>query len=575
MKLAKSIVPLMLAAVLASGCTSTGGSYGAGEPDEGQLSAFSAIEHPSKWYRDLFDDAPASMQQEYSILVARSYIREQNYEKAALWLKFAKEHALTPLQESKVHLATAYLHYSRQMYQKALEELTLVRELSLSRLESANYYVIRGNTLRKLGNRVEAYRSYVALNQYISENDTATMTKNQQSIVTLLMEMTDGQLEAIRKSGFSELDQGYLDFAANRMAGAARMAELDEDWLEKYPDHPARVLIGTRIAAPGAGRSPVKFDSYADISHIAVIMPFSGKLATYGDAFRQGIVMAQREKGLTSSIRYYDSNSGDVTAVYNTAVEDGAGFVIGPLTKENVSKIMAAGVRVPTLAINTFDRFSTDNAYFYALTPEHEGAQAARKIRRDGRQLPLLLVPDTDKGTRIINGFVRKWAELTGSSGDVVVKRFRNKQDANLAIEQGMSYSGIDAVYICGSAIETSLIKTQIEGSFPGDRGYYITSNSNPGNLKASVTRKMTGMNLGDMPWLLEDYALKSDISDSLDSSNINVLTFFALGYDSVTLAPELSSMAGSHRSIDGLTGTITVSEDGKVLNDFSWVVIE
>ncbi|MBQ8708857.1 MAG: penicillin-binding protein activator [Succinivibrionaceae bacterium] len=570
MKLIKSLSPLLLAAMLASGCTSTGGLGESDGAEQERYSAFSAITHPSSWYRELFDSADSGLQHEYSILVARSYIKEKNYEKAKLWLKFAREHSLTQLQESKVHLATAYLYYSQQMYQKSLEELKSVYVRSMSRLENANYYVILANTQNRMGSKIEAYHNYVALNQFIEETDSATLLKNQKAIVTLLMDMSQSQRDQIRNSGRSDLDVGYVEFAENRLIAGEKA---DKQWLDKYPDHPAQLLVGTRLAAP-SGSNPVKFSSDADISHIAVIMPFSGKLASYGDAFRQGIIMAQREKGLTSSIRYYDSNTADIGAVYNQAVNDGAGFVIGPLTKENVSKVISGGVQVPTLAINSFDNISADNAYFFALTPENEGAQAAKKIRRDGHHTPLLLVPNTEKGSRIINGFRRQWTDYFGDGGDIVIRRFLNKQDASNAIDTGLTGTGVDAIYVCGSALEVSMLKEEINGKFEGDYDFYITSNSNPGNLRASVTRKMKDINIGDMPWLLDDYDLKSDISDNLDSSNLSVLTFFALGYDSVSVAPELSSMAGSRRSVDGLTGTITVDPDGKLVTGFKWVRI-
>jgi outer membrane PBP1 activator LpoA protein len=574
MKLLKSLSPLVLATFIATGCMSTGGGYD-DNPNE-TLTAFSTITHPSSWYRDLFDKADANMQHEYAILVARSYIKEQNYEKAEVWLKYAREHSLTQLEESKVHLATAYLYYSRQIYQKTLEELKQVHARSLSRLESANYYVILANTQNKTGSKLEAYHNYVILNQYIDEYDTETVAKNQKTIMTILLDMSDAQLDKILAEGRNELDAGYVEFARNHKNHAGgNLADLDSQWLEKYPEHPARLLIGTRLVPSSSGRNPVKFSSDADISHIAVIMPLSGKLATYGDAFRQGIMMAQREKGLTSSIRYYDSNTENVAAVYNEAVADGAGFVIGPLTKENVSKVLNNGLMVPTLAINSFDNVSADNAYFFALTPENEGVQAAKKIRRDGHYTPLLIVPNTEKGSRIISGFRRQWESYTGSADDVIVKRFMNKQDVNYAISEGMSYGNVDAVYICGSALEVSVIREQIDADYPGNRSYYITSNSNPGNLYASVTRKMKGINIGDLPWLVEDYDLKEDISDNLDSSNISVLTFFAMGYDAVSIVPELSSMAGSRRSIDGLTGNITVEPDGKLIAGFQWVTIQ
>ena len=285
-------------------------------------------------------------------------------------------------------------------------------------------------------------------------------------------------------------------------------------------------------------------------------------------------MMAQREQGLSSNIKFYDVNGLDARSVYDQAVNEGAQFIIGPLTKDDVSKIITTGISVPTLAINSFDHVSTDNAFFFAVTPENEGAQAAQKIYYDGKRVPLLIIPDTDKGNRIITGFQQKWFE-NNEYGKLTIKRYKNKSEVTKAIEEGMEDQSVDAVYICGTALEASLIKTQMQVTYPSDyRDFYITNNSNPGNLKASVTKNMKGMFLGDMPWLLEDSELKNSIKESLDVSNMNTLIFFALGYDSITIVPNMKSMIDNDIPLNGLTGRLTVNKQGKVVIENSWVEI-
>ncbi|MGN1357674.1 MAG: penicillin-binding protein activator [Succinivibrionaceae bacterium] len=568
--------PLVMIVALLTGCVSTGGSNtSADTAARGSLTAFSTITHPSSWYRDLFDDAPESLQQEYAVLVARSYIKEGNFDKAAVWLKAAGDLALTPLQESKVHLATAYLYYAQNNYNKVLAELKQVGVLSMSRKENANYYVLLANTQKKLGNYMDACRNYIILNQYLNNDDESVMKKNQEAILSILLAQGPSKIRAVKNDAQNELELGYYEFALNHLEHSPdQYPVLDTAWLKEYPDHPAKLLIGSQISTASDGK-PVKFDSSANISHVAVIMPFSGKLATYGNAFRYGVMMAQRERSLTSSIRYYDSNVPDVDNLYKQAVAEGAQFVVGPLTKENVSKVLAGGIQVPTLAINSFDNIATDNAYFFALTPEKEGGQAAIKIRADGHYMPLLLVPATEKGDRIISGFQKQWFNFGGNSSNLIIKRFKTKADASSAITQAMSNNEIDAVYLCGSALEVSMMKTQIQVTYPGKREYYITNNSNPGSLKASVTKKMKGIQIGDMPWLLEDSNLKTAIRENLDVSNINVLIFFALGYDSISIIPDISSMATGGYPVSGLTGTISIDREGRVNSEVNWVPIE
>ena len=572
-----SVFALMFSVL--TGCATSNLSDSAKEAlESGTLSAFSPITHSSDWYKSIIDNAAEKDHLDYSILIARSYIKERNFEKAKIWLEHAKKISLTQLQESKVHIAYASLMYEQENYTGALSELKKVNSLlSLSNRECANYYVILANTQKRLGNIEEAYHSYVALNHYLTDRSSDAFKKNQEQIISILLSQNLSTLHDLKNKASSQDELGYLDFAINHVSSdPSQYAALDAAWLNRYPDHPARILIDSGTPDKFRSNSNIMANLNGNISQIAVLMPLSGKLAGYGDAFRHGIMMAQREQGLNSSIKYYDVNGTDAKAVYDQAVNDGAQFVIGPLTKDDVSKIITSGTTVPTLAINSFDYVSSNNAFFFAITPENEGAQAAQKIFNDGKRTPLLMIPDTEKGNRIITGFQQKWFENNEYS-KLTIKRFKNKNEVTKAIQDSFedSTSNIDAVYICGTAMEASMIKSQIQVNYPsGDRSFYITGNSNPGNLKAPVTKNMKGMYLGDMPWLIEDSELKQTIKESLDTSNMNTLIFFALGYDSITIVPHIKSMVDNNIPVNGLTGRLTVGKNGKVVNESYWVEI-
>lgn len=578
MKIYAKLALFTLCASLLSGCLSTSNLSSDAKQalESGTLTAFSPITHSSEWYKSIIDNAPERDQLDYSILVARSYIKEKNFEKAQIWLDHARKISLTPLQESKVHIGQAALSYEQAKYQGALAELKKVNSLlSLSNRECANYYVILANSQKRLGQTSEAYHSYIALNHYLTDQNSSSFKKNQEAIISLLLTMNVNKLHELKNQATSQDELGYLDFAINHVsADQSQYAVLDSAWLARYPNHPARVLIDQKAVAELKAKQSFVPTLEANVNQIAVLMPFSGKLASYGDAFRHGIMMAQREQNLTSSVKYYDVNGVDAKQVYDQAVNDGAQFVIGPLTKEDVSKIITTGISVPTLAINSFDHVSTNNAFFFAITPENEGAQAAQKIYNDGKRNPLLLIPNTDKGNRIVSGFQQKWFE-NNEYGKIIIKRYKNKSEVTQAIQSGLEDQSVDAVYICGTALEASLIKTQIQVTYPSDdRTFYITNNSNPGNLKAPVTKNMKGMFLGDMPWLLEDSQLKKTIKESLDVSNMNTLIFFALGYDSITIAPNMKSMVDNEIPINGLTGRLSINHQGKVVNESEWVEI-
>ena len=75
---------------------------------------------------------------------------------------------------------------------------------------------------------------------------------------------------------------------------------------------------------------------------------------------------------------------------------DGAQFVVGPLSKPAVSKLMTEGaITVPTLTLNF--AYQTDplpaNLYQISLSPEDEARQVAERAWLDGHNQAISVVP--------------------------------------------------------------------------------------------------------------------------------------------------------------------------------------
>ncbi len=88
---------------------------------------------------------------------------------------------------------------------------------------------------------------------------------------------------------------------------------------------------------------------------------------------------------------------------YRNAVADGAGIVVGPLTREDVARLVATqSMPVPTLVLNSQDGEGTIPAFMYEFTldPEQEARAAARRIVADGHTHGIALFPRTSWGER-------------------------------------------------------------------------------------------------------------------------------------------------------------------------------
>jgi outer membrane PBP1 activator LpoA protein len=80
-------------------------------------------------------------------------------------------------------------------------------------------------------------------------------------------------------------------------------------------------------------------------SHVAVLLPAQGGLASAGKAIRDGILSAYLEQPGESSIRFYTSgqNNDSAIAAYLQARDDGATQIIGPLRIESTRALANMG----------------------------------------------------------------------------------------------------------------------------------------------------------------------------------------------------------------------------------------
>ncbi|MPQ55033.1 penicillin-binding protein activator, partial [Citrobacter telavivensis] len=82
--------------------------------------------------------------------------------------------------------------------------------------------------------------------------------------------------------------------------------------------------------------------------------------------------------------------------------QDGASIVVGPLPKNNVDELLKSNTPLNVLALNQPESVrSRANICYFALSPEDEARDAARHIRDQGNQSPLLLIARSALGDRV------------------------------------------------------------------------------------------------------------------------------------------------------------------------------
>ena len=281
-----------------------------------------------------------------------------------------------------------------------------------------------------------------------------------------------------------------------------------------------------------------------------------------------------------------------VAGAYKQAMSDGAAFIVGPLTKEDVSAIVPlSGGRASVLALNFLgDSASTPgNFYQFSLSPEDEARLIARRAVADGRLNGVVLAPNSEWGSRVAAAFADELSHVGGTV--LATQRFETSQvDFSDTIKQAFQVHGVkgepsthrtDAAFVfvaAGSAGTARQILPQLKFHYVGDVPVYSTSDSFEPNPTANSD--LDGMMFPDMPWMVADDAVTAQIRDGVRAAWPARTTrrdrLYAFGFDAYRLVPALRSrtLVGTSE-IAGVTGKLHLDEHNRVHRDLDWAQIK
>ena len=161
-------------------------------------------------------------------------------------------------------------------------------------------------------------------------------------------------------------------------------------------------------------------------TRVAVLLPLSGRLKDAGSdvlkGITEGLYASYRDSALRPQLITIDTEiAGSGRAAYLAALESGADFVVGPLTKERVDELQAIEtLPIPILALNRGSTAGVNSTtskrrlLSLSLAPEDEAIQLAAMIWQEGFRDPLVIVPDSAWGNRMQDAFTTAWGSLGG-----------------------------------------------------------------------------------------------------------------------------------------------------------------
>jgi len=375
----------------------------------------------------------------------------------------------------------------------------------------------------------------------------------------------------------------YLGFAL-LLAGCVEQPETDQNPPGILAPPVKQQQTAPQAAAPAPlvprlGIAPIP--QVAAGSQVALLLPLTGRQSAAATSVRDGFLTAYYSQPAATrpGLRIYDTGQMSITAALNQATQDGAGIIVGPLTREEVAAAAAyTGPRPPMLTLNALaGPASAGNAlYQYALSPEDEVLTAfTQELNAAGGQL--LDVGTYDSGSTDYAAAISQVLRINES--EARDKRLESVLGTKLTF-QPRRRGDVAFIFTPGQAQAERLLRPQLKFYFAGDVPAYATADAFEPDSNAN--QDLDGLIFPDAPWLLGG-ALVDGVRDATNAAwptggpRRNIL--FAFGFDAARLATALralSQQSGSATSlaVDGLTGHLTIGPDGHVLRDLMWAQI-
>lgn len=341
---------------------------------------------------------------------------------------------------------------------------------------------MRASLLYNIAEYRQAVEERIAMEPLlVSDADMAEFNQDLIWQALMALPLVDLQLEAQTQN--NPLQRGWYTLAAlskDNQTNIRQQLKAVQNWTYNWPEHPAsmRLPVDLQLLQQLVEQQPQR---------IAILLPLSGRLEqaaqTVLDGFMAAFYQTQQSGETTPELMVYDTANGDINAIYDEAVVNGAELVVGPLDKDKIAQLyMRQNLSVPTLALNYIEEGLnapamqapnlatqlqlentdepneqntgeasgeplnasemdaaeiiaplTNQLFQFGLAIEDEALQVAEQAYLDGHRRALILAPAGSWGDRSADTFAATWL---GMGGDIVSdNRFQNQKEYSSLIE--------------------------------------------------------------------------------------------------------------------------------------------
>ena len=552
------------------------------------VNAFGPLNLTAQEYRQAFEDASADESFKALILYTRSQIVENRLDQAGASVSQLYASAATPVQKDEAAMVDAMLLSKKNQFDEAEQKLSAINYKALPKQDISYFLVLNTNVNTNLYNKthdpkyqITAFKSESALERYVTRD--SDKRKVLLRSVDLLKQLDDQTLSSAYTNVKNDTDKGFYEYAIiDKSSNTQLKDQMMDTFAKKYPNHPLLLLSAPEKIEPVAqqdvrdvtprGGKAVAVDSQAlfniqDGDQIAVLLPLSGRFASsVGEPAKLGILTALKDRGSKAKVTFYDTNKTNISQIVATISSNGTKLVIGPILKPEVNAMNAAGLKIPSITLNSPEGNRPVNQWYFDLGPNYEGAIAASKIYADGYKSPIAIGLSTDKASqRSVNSFMNTFGKVNNNA---VVCNYSNPANVTSEIAK-CPFGSADSAYVSASVIDA----VQIKAAIPSNVAVYLTDKSYMGVNNSSQELALKGAILGDMPWVLTDSSLKESFMKSMPKANSQVQRIFAASYDAVNFAFNINQLAANQNDVlHGLSGDISLGHNGLIESTPMWV---
>ena len=425
------------------------------------------------------------------------------------------------------------------------------------------------------GDTLEAIRQWIEVDK-LAPADSNLPKKNHQQLWRALLSYPLNDLKQIEQipgdifSGWVALSllvnttpQGYLPATLN-------------NWQLRFPNHPANQDIIPILLVPPPNQNQILAQPQP-VKQVALLLPLSGKFGDWAEAIKNGFITAAEADSLANrpQINIHDVNSENILESYDKVVKAGAGFVVGPLEKQDLEMLAdqkKPQLPVPTLGLNHLETpIIAGNLYQFSLSPEDEAQIVAIRAARDGHRSALALVPEGDWGQRLLSAFQTEWEKHGGK----IIREQSYGNNFEVAVgELRQNLNSGDMLFLVAFPPLARQILPLLNADSAQHLPIYSTSHIYAGTPDPQRDQNLNGVKFVDMPWILvpdsKAQQLHSILQAGWPSEKIEKLSrLHALGVDAYELLSQLRSFnSPTPFQWTGQTGHLSLSQDGKIHRD-------